>query len=234
MTELSLVLLPGLDGTGKLFTPLIKYLPDQLRPVVVSYPRDIPYGYEDLLAIVQSSLPKDRKYIILGESFSGPLALLAAHHPQPGLIGIVLCATFVKNPFLLIPSWLSVLSFGPLYSLWPLTIRIRALFSRVDVELINAALEAVKSVKPAVIATRVKSLLRVNVEKELKDCPVPILYIESIRDRLIKKHNVERICHINKEVKVVRINTSHFVLQLAPEEAAKVIGAFTKELMCHS
>ena len=86
MSDVSLVLLPGLDGTGKLFTPLINCLPDHLRPIVVSYPPDIPYGYEDLLPIVHSSLPKDKDYIILGESFSGHPLLLYDIMPAPFFI----------------------------------------------------------------------------------------------------------------------------------------------------
>ena len=34
----SLVLLPGLDGTGELFQPLLRALPNELQPIVLSYP----------------------------------------------------------------------------------------------------------------------------------------------------------------------------------------------------
>ena len=35
-----LVLLPGMEGTGSLFAPFLKELPDWVQPVVVSYPTD--------------------------------------------------------------------------------------------------------------------------------------------------------------------------------------------------
>ena len=73
----SLVLLPGLDGTGLLFQPLVECLPDAIEPVVVSYPPDQKLGYEELLPLVLERLPA-APFVLLGESFSGPLAVMAA------------------------------------------------------------------------------------------------------------------------------------------------------------
>src|SRR6185369_2945536 len=93
-----LVLLPGMDGTGILFEPLLEILPPELEAQVVSYPTHKPCGYEELAGLVAAALPKDGPFIILGESFSGPLAIMAAHAQPPGLKGIVLCASFARSP----------------------------------------------------------------------------------------------------------------------------------------
>ena len=130
MKAISLVLLPGLDGTGKLFDPLISNLPDWIQPIVVSYPMDKPYGYDELKTIVSSAYPINKDFVILGESFSGPLAVMSAGEKPKGLKGIILCSSFVKKPFRLIPSWLSVFSVSPIYQLWPATIKLRSLFGR--------------------------------------------------------------------------------------------------------
>ncbi len=47
-TTVTLVLLPGLDGTEILFGPMIQALTPWVRPVVVPYPASGPAGYEDL------------------------------------------------------------------------------------------------------------------------------------------------------------------------------------------
>ena len=96
MKTISLLLLPGLDGTGKLFDPLLRYLPDWVTPVVLSYPVDKACGYDDLKAIVSDSLPEKTDFIILGESFSGPLAVMIGGEKPDGLKGIILCASFLK------------------------------------------------------------------------------------------------------------------------------------------
>ncbi|MFC1829613.1 alpha/beta fold hydrolase, partial [Thermodesulfobacteriota bacterium] len=162
MGAVSLVLLPGLDGTGDLFDPLIECLPEQIKPVVVSYPKDKSCGYRDLKAIVTNALPRNTDYVILGESFSGPLAIMVAAERPAGLQGVILCASFLKNPFRRVPSWMSRLSVSPIYRLWPVTIQLRAILGRrKEKELADMALKAVRSVEPAVVSERVKSILSV-------------------------------------------------------------------------
>jgi hypothetical protein len=74
----ALVLLPGLDGTGDLFQPLLSRLDRSIEPVVVRYPLAEPLGYEALTSIARRALPTTGPYVILGESFSGPIAVQLA------------------------------------------------------------------------------------------------------------------------------------------------------------
>ena len=77
-----LLLLPGMDGTGLLFEPLVKALPPSLTARVVAYPPDQLLGYNELLQLVQKSAEEGGDFVVVGESFSGPLALmLAARRP---------------------------------------------------------------------------------------------------------------------------------------------------------
>ena len=92
-------MLPGLDGTGKLFAEFIRAIGAQARVQVVVYPHDVPLGYGELEALVRAALPTDRRYVLLAESFSGPLAIRIAADPPRGLAGVILCGTFAKNPF---------------------------------------------------------------------------------------------------------------------------------------
>ena len=233
MRNLSLVLLPGLDGTGRLFKPFLDSLPDWITPIVVSYPTDQPRGYEDLIALVSSSLPAEGDYLILGESFSGPLAVMAAARKPKGLRGIVLCASFVRNPFRLLPSWAGALSVGPIYELWPATIRLRAILASDEYkDLAELALDAIKSVNPDVIAKRVKAILTVDVQQTLASLDVPILYLAGRKDRLIRKHNVTGIKAIKPSLKIAELDTRHFVLQLEAKQSAAEIELFASSIGC--
>ena len=231
MKSVSLILLPGLDGTGTLFNPLLRHLPSWINPVVISYPKDQPLGYRDLLKIVTDSLPENGDFVLLGESFSGPLSVMAAAKRPERLVGLILCATFVKKPFRLLPSWISHLSVSPIYMLWPATIQFRALFYKKELrDLVQPAAEAVKSVKPRVISARVKVIFNVNVEQDLLKVNVPILYMKSCRDHLIKKHNAEGIKRLKREMKIIELDTQHFILQLEPRKSAEVITQFIQML----
>ena len=98
MAPVTLVLLPGLDGTGLLFGPLVAALPAGLRAAVVRYPVDRSMGYAELAASAAEQLPQGERFVLVGESFGGPLAMILAAGRPAGLVGLVLCATFVTSP----------------------------------------------------------------------------------------------------------------------------------------
>ena len=58
MARRHLVLLPGLDGTGSLFGPLLAHLPEHLVPVVVKYPTDKVLYYEQLFPYIREVMPQ--------------------------------------------------------------------------------------------------------------------------------------------------------------------------------
>lgn len=221
------MLLPGLDGTGELFRPLLAELPDWIHPVVVSYPRDRQLGYAELLPIAAAALPTAGPFAILGESFAGPLAVMLAAGKPAGLTGVILCASFVKKPFRTLPAWLGLLCVGPIFRLWPAVLRLRSLPMRKELgDLLPLALAAIRSVRPEVVAARVRALLRVDTEPQLSDLAVPLLYLQALRDPLIRGHNAAGIGSIRPDARLVRIDTRHFLLQLEPKRAAAAIVAF--------
>jgi pimeloyl-ACP methyl ester carboxylesterase len=228
---MKLVLLPGLDGTGVLFEPLLQVLPQALTPVVQSYPGDVPLSYGELLPIAQSALPVSEPFILLGESFSGPLALRIAADNPPGLKGVILCASFVRNPVRFFPRACHRLIQPFIFSSWPPWFRCRALFvgysSRAMFELVE---RAHRSVTAEVMAARAREIIAVDAEADLSACRVPLLYIAGARDRLVPEHNRRRIKRIKPSVKVVVLPSSHMVLQNVPEAAAEVIAEFAERV----
>src|SRR5438270_9623813 len=98
-------LLPGMDGTGHLLDGLADRLSAR-RPVrLLSYPLDQPLGYADLVSHVLERLP-DGPFVILGESFSGPVAIEIAARQQP-TVGLILASSFARHP---LPAWLAPLA----------------------------------------------------------------------------------------------------------------------------
>jgi pimeloyl-ACP methyl ester carboxylesterase len=93
-----LVLLPGLDGTGDLFAPVVDALGPNVPTQIVRYPLSHASDYAACEAIARGALPTDRPYVLLGESFSGPIAVSIAAAAPPGLRGLILCSTFARNP----------------------------------------------------------------------------------------------------------------------------------------
>jgi pimeloyl-[acyl-carrier protein] methyl ester esterase len=145
-SPLALLLLPGIHGTPDLFAPFIGALRSPLPRVVaaagVTYPPSEPLSYGALTAVaadaaaaLTAATPPGTRLLILGESFSGPIALalaaqLAAESasaaarkwpsqeasvhatapppPPPRVAGVILAASFVLPPVALLaatPLW---------------------------------------------------------------------------------------------------------------------------------
>jgi hypothetical protein len=69
------ILLPGFDGTGTLFAPFLRALPPGIEPVVVTYPADRNPSADELVGFVLKRLPESEPFVLIAESFSGPIAL---------------------------------------------------------------------------------------------------------------------------------------------------------------
>jgi pimeloyl-ACP methyl ester carboxylesterase len=222
-----LLLLPGMDGTGQLFKPLLRVLPPSLPAVVVSYPPDRPCGYADLLPLVEAAVPAGEEFIVLGESFSGPLALLLAARRPSGLRGVILCASFAHSPLPRFARWFR----GLIRPLWfratPTSLVGRVLLGRYRTpSLMHMVQQTLAVVTPAVLAARVRAILSVDVGREIQACPVPLLYLSATEDRLVSPRSLARIRRLYPAVEQVTLAGPHLLLQAAPEQAASAIQRF--------
>jgi pimeloyl-[acyl-carrier protein] methyl ester esterase len=95
---ITLVLLPGLDGTDVFFRPLLESLPEWITPMVVQFPTAGANEYSDLLRLVRSALAESTSCYVLGWSFSGPLALMLAAAEPAKVRGVILVSSFVRPP----------------------------------------------------------------------------------------------------------------------------------------
>ena len=95
---LPVVLLPGLEGTGRLFARFLAAATGALDLRVVRYPSDRVLRYAALMGLVRKQLPREERWALLAESFSGPLALRLAAEAPPGLGAVALAASFHRQP----------------------------------------------------------------------------------------------------------------------------------------
>lgn len=226
--RIRVVLLPGLHGTGDLFDSFVKQCPPEFDPITVNYPRDRVLSYEALACEVQSHVTGSSPMVLVGESFSGPLALRLASKRPPGLIAVVLVASFVLPPA---PSWLRFLPWQSLFHTRIPFYKLRAIAagSRDEMEILVKAGRIMKDVSANVLASRVCSTLTVDARSWLGSCPVPLLYLAGARDRLVRPHSLASILECRPDVVCRTMQTSHFVLQLAPTQAWNAIVEFIRE-----
>ena len=83
------VLLPGMDGSGLLHEAFIAAMAPRLQVESVVYPADRFLDDRQLQAFVAERLPGDAPFLLIGESFSGPIAIRIAASRPPGLARLV-------------------------------------------------------------------------------------------------------------------------------------------------
>ncbi len=92
------VFLPGMEGSGLLFAPIIEQLPPSTLADIISYPGDELLDYDALFEYVTTRLPKQEPYILIAESFSGPIAYRIALTQPAMLKSVVWVASFIARP----------------------------------------------------------------------------------------------------------------------------------------
>ncbi len=231
MENITLVLMPGLDGSGVLFRPLLERLPSDLIPQVITYPATEPLGYGELLPRIIAALPVSGPFVILGESFSGPLALMIAAQRPAELKGVILCGTFVRNPLGPHWGWLRHLV-SPLLFRWHSHLaEARALLGGYSTPQLRQLLrEALSQVSPRVVARRIREVLQVDVREELRQCPVPLLDLRGTHDTVVRSQNAREVRTLRPDAQLADFEAPHLILQTQPTDAAKVIAEFVRRI----
>lgn len=226
----TLVLLPGMDGTGFLFEPFVAALGQAYSVRIVRYPTDQTLDHDELDVIARAALPADEPFVLLGESFSGPLAIsIAATNPR-GLIGVILCASFVANPRPAL-AWLAPLARIPFFKLMPTWLESVFLLHRFGNASTRALLrKAIGAVDDRVFNARLRIIIDVDVTTALGRCRVPLLYMQPTNDWLVPPSSLEVVRKHYPAVEVAVIEGPHCLLLTSPEPAVAAVDAFLNRL----
>lgn len=230
MTGPALVLLPGMDGTGEMFAPFVAAMGPGFNTLCVRYSGDAPLGYAELEQRVRAQLPKTGRYVVLGESFSGPIAASLCATPPPGLVGVVLCCTFLRNPRPQLAVLSGLLGFLPLKAAPVLAISPMLLGRHSTAALRTALSKALAQVSTATLRTRLRAVLQVDVRASLAAAKVPVLYLQASQDRLVRSSAAIEVKASLTSTSVVSIDGPHLLLQACPAAAATVVGRFLRDV----
>jgi len=209
---------------GALEQAFAAYLPT----LVIGYPLDQCWDYPALADYVCARLPTS-PFIIIAESFAGPLALQMAQRTDNNLRALVLCATFVRNPYPFISRVLRPLS-DCLLRIKPNKWLIRLLIAGTDAPeaLIERTLANLAQVSTAVLRQRLDAVLDCDARAWLQHCKLPLLHIHARRDHLLLRRSAREMQRLRPDMLSIEIDSPHFVLQRHADECAQHIIAFLK------
>ena len=188
-----LVLLPGMDGTARLFQRFDAALRVQtaIATQAIAYPA-APLDYAALEAFVRERLPRNRPFVVLAESFSGPLGAALRADPPPGMRALILCCSFVRNPRPLLAPLRHLLGLVPFGALPGFALRQVLLAPCSTPPLQTELAAALAQVPPSVLRQRLRAVLEIR-EKDASPSfargSLPVLYLRARHDRLVPPAN---------------------------------------------
>jgi len=219
------LLLPGLDGTGKLFEPFLASAPANSSCEVVSYPIDRQMSYAEHAKSVCTNLIPGEPFVIVAESFSGPVAVLVASAQPPNLVGLVLCNTFVYRAawrgFSYLPwAWLFR------FPVTTLTTGIHLTGFRKASRFVSSIRAANANVSPNVRAHRLRAALNVDVRERFGSLETPVMYLRGLHDRLVFSSCVRHVKDARPSTIIVHVPGPHLLFQVEPERSWQEVSAF--------
>lgn len=221
-----LCLLPGLDGTGRLYRNLRRRLEADFELRTLAYDSRGFDGYAALANLLAPQLPRGEDFVLIAESFAGPLAIELAARGPPGLRALVLAASFASSP---LPA--SRLLAGLLERL-PAMLPPGLLLERVlagrgaDRGLRDELRDILRHIPLPVLRARALAALRSDAGARLAYLEVPVLYLQGARDRLIGRHAGREVLLRARDAELCHIDAPHFLFQVSAAAAAAAITEF--------
>ena len=220
----TLVILPGLDGTGTLSETFAGGNWDDQRVVVLPLPADGPQDYDMLESALAARLPEG-PLVLLGESFTSPLASRLAARERGRVEALILAGGFCAAPRS--PSF-SLIPLRSLFLMKPPVGLLRRFLLGDDApgEAVEALLKAVESISAETLANRVETVLALAED----ECPspegLPVLLLQARHDEVIPWEAQSKLERHFPEAKVVWIEGPHLLLDRRPDECREAVKAF--------
>ncbi len=223
-----LVLLPGLDGTGVMFEPFVTAAVG-FETKVVRYPTALT-SYPACVHYARTQLPRDLPFVLLGESFSGPVAIALAAERPVGLVGLVLCSTFARNPRPGLAWAARILRFLPPRSLPPPLLRWLLRGGHVSGPLSDLALAMLRQVPITTLKQPLLAVVAVDHTPLLTQIHIPVLALCASDDRLVPPAATTWIRDHLPALDIATLHGPHWILQTRPEASVLAITDFLKRI----
>lgn len=229
-----LVLLPGLDGSGSLFEPFVAAAAPHFPVQVLSYDEAPDQSYARLAASLAPALPRDRPFVLVAESFGGPLALHLSIAVPERVTAVVLVNSFVRRP----STWAqgrALLALAPVLGRPPAwAVRKFMLGEGAPAALVQAVQQAIGQVPAAVLRARLSTLCACDEVQTYLRSMAPIYYLHGTEDRLLGRGALELLEYVRPGLVVERIAAPHLLLQRRPSEALTCLRRFLLEDRSHA
>lgn len=220
-----LVLLPGLNGSSALFSPLL----DALAPLdcqTLSLPEQGPQDYDSLAKALSTRLGV-APFILLGESFSGPIAYRLALRQPIGLRGVIFAASFLTCP----NTALALLRHLPIplvLATQPSLLRALCLGKTANDEVVRCVQTEIRQLDQTLVHARLATLASLQAPQQRLG--LPCLHLWPQQDRLVVSGVARQLANACSDLRQLPLDGPHFILQTQPQRCAQAIRCFMQEV----
>ena len=227
---LPLVMLPGLDGTGMVFEPLLDQLGATIAPRIVSYPTNEILGLFDYVELARNALPTESPFVLLAESFSGPIGLQLLTAPPDNLVGVIFVTTFARYPRPFLLDLARNLPQDALRGLFETRLGCRFFcLGAAPKSAVALFQQAISQVKTATLTSRL------NLLAHLPPPPTAgfrgsCLYLQASQDHLVPSRATVEMQKVLPQMDISTLKGPHTILLAQPENGARLIQQFVHSL----
>jgi len=208
------VLLPGMHGSTVLYDTFVALAPPWARCLPVPLPTLGEQTFDGIAATLEAELRRLESFVLVAESFSGPVAVRLRAHLGERVALLALCNPLVEMSLTLpaglaasAASWLGMPAAAA-----------AAVLADGDRALGKTALDGIRALPKGVLEARLASALAAKSE-DMAPLLVPsLLAILGTRDRLVSPDWTRALLADVPRATVVELDAPHLVVQTKPAE----------------
>jgi pimeloyl-ACP methyl ester carboxylesterase len=191
----------------------------------VSDPDQAYLSYDQLEELVVRKLPVAGKYVIIAESFSGPIALQIANRAYGDLEVIALVSSFAYRPL----GWKgSVLARVPLNLIFRLPLpdfilRTVLLGGSASADDLDRARQVISQVRPHVLVSRLREALTSDYGKHQIPTSVRVIAVFAEYDHLLGHRSRQSLAEVCPKAEIEIVSAPHFAVQTAPTAVLRAL-----------
>lgn len=225
-STIGITLLPGIDGTGIFFEPLIHVLPEGIPLSVITYPPNSILSLEGHARFVAEYLPTE-DVIVVAESFSGLVGLALLHVRLPAIKGIIFSAAFAEPLHRILIRGLSLIpGIGSMVKELPVPVLDHFLFGNFsNKDLTNLLERGLPKIDAKCLKHRAE-IIASGYPRLEEHFDIPCLYLKAARDRLVPHTAASWFAAHFNHFACVEFDAPHCLLQTVPAECAAEIMGF--------
>ncbi len=214
------VLLPGLHGSRALFASFVALAPSWARCRPLALPSIGGQSFDEIAEVLLPELRALEGFVLLGESFSGPIAARLADRLDQKVALLVLCNPLVEMPWRLPEGIAAPMIASPRMPIWCAALAL----SGGDRSIAKTALDEVRTLPREVLARRLAAAFSATEEALASHLAPPLLGILGTSDRLVSPSRSHAFLSRVPQSTVVEIEGPHLIVQARPADVWAAIS----------